>query len=142
MKYLLDTNVVSALRVRGRNLPVEAWAGSVSVGDQYVTATTIAEIERGVIGKERSDAQQGVILRRWFEDHVLPTFADRVLPFDLAAARILSAYRVPDHAPFDDALIAAIAQSAQMTVVTRNTRHFEPLGVPCLNPWDTNPTIR
>ncbi len=142
MKYLLDTNVVSALRVRGRYPPVEAWAGSVPVGDQYVTATTVAEIERGVIGKERSDAKQGVILRRWFDEHVLPTFADRVLPFDLAAARILAAYRVPEHAPFDDALIAAIAQSAEMTVVTRNTRHFEPLGVPCLNPWDTNPTIR
>jgi len=142
VKYLLDTNVVSALRVRGRNLPVEAWAASVPVGDHYVTATTVAEIERGVIGKERSDAQQGMILRRWFDHHVLPTFADRVLPFDLTAARILSAYRVPEHAPFDDALIAAIAQSAEMTVATRNTKHFEPLAVPCLNPWDVNPIIR
>ena len=82
-----------------------------------------------------------MILRRWFDDHVLPTFIDRILPFDLAAARILSAYRVPEHAPFDDALIAAIAQSAGMTVATRNTKHFEPLGVPCLDPWNTNPTI-
>lgn len=142
MKYLLDTNVVSALRVRGRNPSVETWAGSVPVGDQYVTATTVAEIERGVVGKERSDARQGAILRRWFDDHVLPTFADRVLPFDLAAARVLAGYRVPEHAPFDDALIAAIAHSARMTVATRNTKHFEPLDVPCLNPWDTNPTVR
>ncbi len=142
MRYVLDTNVVSALRVRGRNLAVEAWASSVPVGDQYVTATTVAEIERGVIAKERADAQQGMILRRWFDDHVLPTFADRVLPLDLAAARILAAYRVPEHAPFDDALIAAVAQSAEMTVATRNAKHFEPLGAPCLNPWDTNPTIR
>ena len=140
MKYVLDTNVVSALRVRGRNGPVEAWAASIPVGDQFITATTVAEIERGVIAKERSDAMQGMILRRWFDEHVLPTFADRVLPFDLPAARILAAYRVPEHAPFDDALVAAVAQSAEMTVATRNTKHFEPLGVPCLNPWDTNPT--
>ena len=46
MKYLLDTNVVSALRVRGRNPPVEVWAASVPVGDQFVSAFTIAEIER------------------------------------------------------------------------------------------------
>jgi hypothetical protein len=142
VNYVLDTNVVSALRVRGRNPPVEAWAGTVAVGNLYVTATTVAEIERGVIAKERSDAHQGTILRRWFDDHVLPTFADRVLPFDLTAARILSTYRVPEHAPFDDALIAAIAQSSEMTVATRNTRHFEPVGVPCLDPWDNNPTIR
>jgi len=137
VKYLLDTNVVSALRVRRRNRPVEVWAASVPVGDQFVSAFTIAEIERGVIAKERSDAEQGAVLRRWFDENVLPTFADRVLPFDLSAARILAAYRIPEHAPFDDALIAAIVQSAQMAVVTRNTKHFEPLGVPCLNPWDT-----
>ena len=140
MNYLLDTNVVSALRVRGRNRLVEAWAAAVPLADQFVTATTVAEIEHGVIARERSDARQGAILRRWFDEHVLPTFADRVLPFDLPAARILAAYRVPEHAPFDDALIAAVAQSADMTVATRNTRHFHPLGVPCVDLWDTNPT--
>jgi predicted nucleic acid-binding protein len=137
VKYLLDTNVVSALRVRGRNRPVELWAASIPLGDQFVSAFTIAEIERGVIGKERSDAEQGAILRRWLDENVLPAFAGRVLPFDLSAARILAAYRVPEHAPYDDALIAAVAQAAGMTVATRNTKHFEPLGVPCHNPWDT-----
>lgn len=135
MKYLLGTDVVSALRVRGRNPLVEAWAASVPLTDQFVTATTIAEIERGVIAKELSDPAQGVILRRWLDEYVLPAFADRVLPIDLAAARVLAAYRVPEHAPFDDALIAAIAQSAGMTVVTQNIKHFEPLGVACLDPW-------
>lgn len=136
MQYVLDTNVVSALRVRGRNPQVEAWAASIPVADQFVTATTTAEIERGVVAKERSDPPQGAVLRRWLEDRVLPAFAGRVLPFDLPAGRVLSTYRVPEHAPLDDALIAAIAQAAQMTVATRNTRHFDPLGVPCLNPWD------
>ena len=137
MRYLLDTNVVSALRVRGRNQRVEAWATSVPVGGLFVSAFTIAEIERGVIAKERADAEQGAVLRRWFEENVMPAFADRVLPFDLSAARILAAYRVPEHAPFDDALIAAVAESAGMTIVTRNIKHFETLGVACLNPWDT-----
>lgn len=136
MKYVLDTNVVSALRVRGRNPPVEVWAASIPVADQFVTATTIAEIERGIVTMERTDVAQGDVLRRWFEDRVLPAFAGRVLPFDLPAARILATYRVPEHAPLDDALIAAIAQAAEMTVATRNTRHFEPLGVACHNPWD------
>lgn len=138
MRYVLDTNVVSALRVRGRNPAVEDWAASVPVNDQFVTALTIAEIERGVVAKERSDASQGAVLRRWFEERVLPAFGDRVLPFDLPAARVLANYRVPEHAPFDDALIAAIAQAAGMTVAMRNIRHFEPLGVPCLDPWETN----
>jgi toxin FitB len=136
VRYVLDTNVVSGLRVRGRNPQVEQWAASVPVADQFVTALTVSELERGVIAKERSDPDQGTILRRWLEERVLPAFTDRVLPFDLAAARILAAYRVPEHAPLDDALIAAIAQAADVSVVTRNTRHFEPLGVTCLNPWE------
>lgn len=138
MKYVLDTTVVSALRVRGRNREVEAWAASIPLVDQFVAATTVAEIERGVVAKEGSDPAQGEVLRRWFDEHVLPAFADRVLPFDLSAARVLASYRVPEHAPFDDALVAAIAQASQMTVVTRNIKHFEQLGVRCLNPWDSS----
>lgn len=137
MKYVLDTNVVSALRVRGRNRSVENWSASVLVADQFVTAMTIAEIERDVVARERSDPAQGAILRRWFEERVLPAFAGRVLSFDLPAARVLATYRVPEHAPFDDALIAAVTQAAEMTVATRNTKHFEPLGVRCVNPWET-----
>jgi predicted nucleic acid-binding protein len=136
VRYLLDTDVVSALRVRGRNPAVEAWAASVAVNDQFITATTVAEIERGVAALERADAQEGVVLRRWFSDRVLPAFADRILPFDLAAARVLAAYRVPEHAPFDDALIAAVAEANDLVVATRNTKHFEPLRVQLLNPWD------
>jgi len=136
VKFVLDTNVVSALRVRSRHPAVERWAASVPVADQFVTALTIAEIERGVVAKERSDAPQGTVLRAWFEQRVLPAFAGRVLAFDLQAARILATYPIPEQAPLDDALIAAVAEAAKMTVVTRNVRHFEPLGVRCLNPWE------
>lgn len=135
MNYVLDTNVVSALRVRGRNPSVQAWAASIPATQLFVTAPTIAEIERGVAARGRTDQVQGEVLRRWFTEHVLPTFTARVLPFDLSAARILATYRVPEHAPLDDALIAAIAQSNRMTLATRNLKHFQPLGIACHNPW-------
>lgn len=135
MTYALDSNVVSALRVPGRDPAVAAWADSVEVSEQFIAATSLAEIERGVIAEERADPTQGEHPRRWFDTKVLPVFAYRTLPFDLAAARILATYRVPEHSPYDDALTAAVAQAADKTVVTRNTRHFEPLGVRCLDPW-------
>lgn len=135
MTYVLDTNVVSALRVPSRNPAVEAWADSIEPSEQFISAITLAEIERGVIAKERTDPTQGAHLRRWYDTKVLPVFAHRTLSFDLAAARILAGYRVPEHSPYDDALTAAIAQANDKTVVTRNTRHFEPLGVPYLDPW-------
>lgn len=136
MNFLLDTNVVSALRVRGRNPEVEAWSSSVPAQAQFVSALSISEIERGVTAKERTDSQQGKILRMWFEEMLLPGFAGRILPFDLPAARALGSFRVPDRAPLDDALIASIAVAHHMTVATRNTKHFEALaGVRLVNPW-------
>ncbi|WP_273654374.1 type II toxin-antitoxin system VapC family toxin [Cellulomonas fimi] len=140
--YLLDTNVVSALRVPARNPRVATWAGTVALADQFVAAFTIAEIERGVLRKERTDHAQGDVLRRWFREHVLPAFADRVLPFDLAAARILARYPVPEAAPVDDAQIAAVAEANGLTLVTRNVRHVSPLGLRTLDPWHADEAVR
>ncbi len=135
MSFVLDTNVIAALRVPLRNPEVAAWAATIPLSALFVSAMSVAEIERGVVAKERQDPGQGAVLRRWFEERVLPAFQGRVLPFDLAAARVLATYRVPEHAPLDDAITAAIAQASGRVVVTRNTRHFEPLGVLCVNPW-------
>jgi predicted nucleic acid-binding protein len=137
VKYVLDANVVSALRVVGSNPAVEAWTRSIPLTDLYVTALTIAEIERGVAKKEKADPRQGATLRRWFDRQVLPSFAGRVLAFDLEAARILAGFDVPERAPLDDALIGAVAVANGMAVATRNVKHFAPLGVKTLNPWQT-----
>jgi predicted nucleic acid-binding protein len=134
--YVLDTNVVSALRRPDREPAVADWARAVPLVDQYVTALTVAEIERGIVRKEQTDPAQGAILRRWLAERVLPGFVGRVLPFDLSAARILARYPVPEHAPYDDAQIAAVAEAHGMTVVTRNIRHFAPLGVRVFSPWE------
>lgn len=138
--YVLDTNVVSALRRPDREPAVAEWARTVPLVDQYVMALTVAEIERGVVRKEQMDAAQGAVLRRWLTERVLPGFAGRVLPFDLSAARIIARYPVPEHAPYDDAQIAAVAEAHGMTVVTRNLRHFAPLGVRVLCPWEQPPS--
>ena len=45
---------------------------------------------------------------------------------------------VPDPGCLDrDALIAATALVDGMTVVTRDVRPFEPMGVVVLNPWES-----
>jgi toxin FitB len=135
--YVLDTNVVSATRVPVRNPMVADWLRGVNAVDVYVTAITIAEIEQGIRLKERDDPTQGKILREWFEQRVIPAFVttSRILDFNTRAARIYGKYPIPEFAPKDDALIAAIAAANGMIVVTRNVKHFEPLGVPVINPW-------
>ncbi|HLT67227.1 MAG TPA: type II toxin-antitoxin system VapC family toxin [Microbacterium sp.] len=134
--YVLDTNVVSALRVIGRNPRVEAWAARIPVSQLFLSAVTVFELERGIVRKQQTDPEAGRVLRSWFDDRVMPAFDGRVLPFDVAAARILANYPVPQDAPLDDAIIAATAQSRGMTLATRNVRHVAPLGVRVVNPWD------
>lgn len=136
MTYLVDTNVWSELRNRGRcDANVRAWATSVPETAFYLSVVTVMELEREVLRIERRDATQGARLRTWLESHVLQSFAERTLPVTLAIARRSAALHVPDPRPQGDALIAATALVHGLTVVTRNTADFEPMGVQLLNPW-------
>jgi predicted nucleic acid-binding protein len=138
--FLLDTNVVSELRKirRGRaDKNVAQWADSVDAADLYVSAITVQELEMGVLLVERRDPPQGAIFRSWFESHVLPAFAGRILPFDTAVAQRCAALHVPDPRPAMDSLIAATALVHGMTLVTRNVADFQSSGVIIINPWET-----
>ncbi len=136
--YLLDTNVVSELRKASSakiNRNVQRWASQVSVPDLYLSVITLLELELGILLVERRDSGQGAVLRSWLDDHVVPTFSERILDINAAAAQRCAALHVPDRRSDRDALIAATALVHGMTVVTRNVADFEPTGVKLLNPW-------
>lgn len=134
--YLLDTNVVSELRkVRaGKAHPnVAAWSAGVDAADLYLSVITIQELEIGVLLAERRDPAQGAILRAWLTGHVMPAFAGRILPVDIAVAQRSARQGGPDMRPVRGGLIAATALVHGMTVVTRDVGDFE--GAPTFNPW-------
>lgn len=138
MRYFLDTNVVSELRKvqAGKgSAGVAEWAASVARSDLYLSAITVMELEMGVRMMERRDAAQGTIFRRWITHVVRPEFIARILAFDADVAVRAAALHVPDPKPWRDAAIAATAMVHGMTVVTRNSRDFKPMGVAVLNPW-------
>jgi toxin FitB len=137
--FLLDTNVISELRkarAGKANANVTAWAQTVPSASIFLSVIVIQELEIGTLLAERRDPSKGSILRAWLDDHVLPSFAERILPIDTAVARRSAALHIPDPRPIRDALIAATALTHGMTVVTRNVADFESTGVQILNPWD------
>lgn len=137
MSYLLDTNVLSELRRPALADPrVVRWAQGQDASRHFISVLTVMEIERGIVKKERTDAPAGAVLRKWFDDDVLARFAERTIPVDRLIARLSAQLRSPAPLPGNDSIIAGTAIMHGLTVVTRNTKHFEPTGVPLVNPWE------
>jgi len=134
--FLLDTDVLSELRRPDKANPgLITWAKSTVLAELFISAITLFEIELGAAQAARKDAVKGKVLRTWIETQVMPAFRGRIIAVDAVVAQRCATLHVPDPRPQRDSLIAATALVHRMTVITRNVRDFEPMGVHLLNPW-------
>jgi predicted nucleic acid-binding protein len=141
--WLLDTNVVSAFAPgRPAVSPAVAARFEAETDNLFLCAITVTEIVAGIAKLRRTGAgARAARLQPWFEQ-ILDVYADRVLPFDLPAARaageLADATLSRGHTPgLADAAIGAIAQTRGLTVLTANLRRFEALRVSALDPFAT-----
>jgi toxin FitB len=136
--FLLDTNVLSTMMSAAPAKEVAAWVSSQPAEFLFTTTVCQAEILSGLAimpeGRRRLDLEAAA--RAMFAED----FEGRVLPFDMEAAvayaDIFAARRragLP--AATVDLMIAAIARSQGVTVVTRNVADFEACGIAIVNPW-------
>ena len=126
--YLIDTNVLSALRRRRRNPGVVRWIESQRMADLYISVVTVGEIERGIVQQQRQNPDFARDLSGWL-DRILDWYGDRIIPVDVATARRWGQLSATLGNGNTDLLIAATALEHGLTVSTRNVRHFEPTGV-------------
>lgn len=135
---LIDTNVVSEPLRPSPEARVVAWIDAQPVATLYLSAITVAELRFGVAslpaGRRRARLQENI------ERRVLPLFAGRVLPFDLAAsqsyAELMARARSAGVAVSrSDGYLAAIAAANGMLIATRDTGPFEAAGLDVVNPW-------
>jgi len=135
---LLDTNVVSEPLRPAPDVRVIEWIDAQPLETLFLSAITVAELRAGLAllpaGKRRTGLQQNL------EKRVLPLFAGRVLPFDLACtqayAALLTKARTAGLAiATADGYIAAIAAANGFTVATRDTGPFQAAGVAVIDPW-------
>ncbi len=131
--FLIDTDVLSALRRRERSPQIARWMSRQREGDLYLSVVSIGEIERGIIRRQRSNPEFARTLALWL-DSVIKLYGEQILGVNLAVARRwgqLSAGIGNDSA---DLLVAATALEHGLSVVTRNVRHFRPTGVRVIDP--------
>jgi toxin FitB len=136
--FLLDTNVLSTMMSAAPVKEVVAWVSGQPAEFLFTTTVCQAEILSGLAimpeGRRRLDLEAAA--RAMFAED----FEGRVLPFDMEAAvayaDIFAARRRAGRAAATvDLMIAAIARSQGVTVVTRNVADFEACGVAIVNPW-------
>lgn len=134
--FIIDTNVISELRKRAHaDRKVLAWADNADHRLFYLSSITVFEVRYGALRVQRRDKIQGGLMLEWLQRDILDAFAGRILPIDTNVATECAALHVPDPKPERDAFIAATALVHNLTVVTRNVRDFEPMGVRVVNPW-------
>jgi hypothetical protein len=131
--YLLDTNVVSELRRLRPHRGVLAWLNDVPSSDVHIAAVTVGELQAGIEITRERDAAKADEIESWLA-LVIKSFD--VLNIDGRAYRRWAQLMHRRSRDFsEDAMIAAVADVNNMTVVTRNVRDFEPFGVTTLNPF-------
>lgn len=136
---LIDTNVISELWKAEPNPDLLAWIDAQTVETLYLSAITVAELRFGLA--TMPEGKRRTIYQERLEKEVLPTFAGRVLPFDLDAsqayadlmARARAAGKAIGKA---DGYIAATATACGFMVATRDIGPFEAAGLKIVNPWE------
>jgi hypothetical protein len=136
-RYLLDTNVISNAVKPIPSPALLAWMAEQTDQDLFISALTVAEIQRGLL--EKPKGKKRALLEAWFTGPEGPQalFAGRVLPFDEKAALVwarLMADGTAKGRPRNalDTIIAAIAEANDCVVATDNEKDFA--GLKFVNP--------
>ena len=135
---VLDTNVLSALMRTNPEAVVVEWLDRQPADSVWVTSITVFEARFGLALLAKGRRRTG--LERAFNRVLTEDLSSRVLTLDEMAA-VTAAQLAADRrragriVDLRDTLIAGIAQAHRATIATRNTRHFEGLDVPVVDPW-------
>ena len=134
MPYLLDTDILSAIRRKQRDPNLKEWLRSIQSADVYLSVVTIGEVERGITRQRRNNPKFAEDLESWL-DTILLRYEQRILPLSVSIARRWGQLSGELGHTSADLMIAATALEHNLTVATRNTRHFEPTQVHLINPY-------
>lgn len=133
--YLVDTNAISELRKGDKADPGVRAFIKAQQDNLFLPAQAVGELSFGVASLNRKgDLPQAKRVQHWL-DSVLDAFEGRVLSFDQSCALIWGRLRSGNDQNLIDKQIAAMALVYDLTIVTRNTRHYDGTGVRVVNPF-------
>jgi predicted nucleic acid-binding protein len=138
VSFLLDTNVVSEWIKPQPDRNVISWLVEVDEDRVFISVISFAEIRHGVellpVGRRRER------LALWLVEELSARFEDRILTIDQHIAEtwgvmMARGQKVGLTLGSMDAFVAATAEVHNLTLVTRNVKDFQRLGIPLFDPW-------
>lgn len=136
--FLLDTNIPSELMRQRPEPRVTGWIAAQDISVLFLSVVSIGELETGFTTMQ--DTARRTRLELALQRHLAILFPGRVLPVTQPIATRwgrLDGLRQLSGRPLSaaDGMIAATALEHGLTLVTRNVKDFEHLGVSIFNPW-------
>jgi toxin FitB len=137
--FLLDTNVLSALMYPTPPAAVVKWVSAHPYDELFTASVCQAEILAGLAvmphGRRRQQLEQEA--KTMFASDL----AGQILPFDTEATAsyatiLVSRRRMGRPISTEDLMIASVAFSRGLSIVTRNIYDFDHCGVEVIDPWD------
>ena len=139
MSFLLDTCVLSEIVKPQPNAGLVNWLAKQNSNTLFISSLTLGELSKGIA--KLAEGQRKAFLADWLNTQVIQNFSSRVLDLDAAVALEWGASQAESEAmgktlPLMDSLIAATAKTHQLTLVTRNMKDMQLVGLKLLNPWN------
>jgi toxin FitB len=133
---LVDTNVWSEAFRPEPDAKVRNWAAA-NAQALWISTVVLGELLSGT--ELLPDGRRRQALVGAYE-RLVETCSDRIVPFDLEAARhyaivVAKQRRAGRNPGTADSQIAATALARGMKLATRNTKDFEDLGIELIDPW-------
>jgi toxin FitB len=140
--WLLDTNILSEFTKGMRaDAGVRAWLERTPEHQLFLSVITLGEVAKGIaLGEARGRDMR--VHRAFLEEEIPDRFGERILPFNADAAivwgrlmSVLGGKRDDERRLAVDGQIAAIAETADLDICSRNIRDFARFGIAAV----TNP---
>lgn len=135
---VLDTSVISELMRRSPDPTVVKWLDGQPIESVWTTSITLFEVRWGLDriapGSRRRELE--LAFARLLEEDL----QGRIQMFDTSAAFAAGSLAAESQrsgrgVEVRDLQIAGIVSARRGTLATRNTRHFEGMGIGFVNPW-------
>lgn len=135
MPFLLDTNILTELRKGTRcNSNVSGWAANKRAQAHYISVLSLGEIRKRIELLRNKSPEKCAPLEKWLEKLHMD-YANCTIAITAEICERWGELSSHRSLPVIDSLIAATALEFGLTLATRNTKDFDGLGIPIVNPF-------